>query len=113
MKLLGAEWVHFKNRETYVTVGISSKLPEDKNLSKKELLFDAKLTEENLRPIKIYSVNTEMYHMDSYEELVVYYNKDNPEKVYGRPTAMFMEKVEHEGREVLRFQPDSELWKAN
>ncbi len=48
-------------------------------------------------------------HSESLEEMVVYQNIQEPEKIWARPLDLFLQPVEQDGKELVRFQLQNNL----
>ena len=53
----------------------------------------------------VYQVLALAKHTETLEDLVVYQDTGDLEKVWVRPKAMFLEEIEKEGQIIKRFQP--------
>lgn len=51
----------------------------------------------------LYKVLVLVKHSETHEDMVVYQNVEQPEKIWARPLSMFMEQVEVEGKTMPRF----------
>lgn len=56
-----------------------------------------------------YTVLAVAKHSETLEDLVIYQNRETPEKIWARPIAMFMNNVTVDGKEQPRFALENEL----
>lgn len=53
----------------------------------------------------LYEVIAFAKHSETLEDLVIYQDVNNPEKVWARPASMWNDIVDYDGKAVKRFQP--------
>lgn len=53
----------------------------------------------------IYETIGQALHTETEEQLIIYYAVNKPEQLFARPTAMFFETVDIDGKILPRFEP--------